>query len=263
VRYRLVETVHAAQTFLSGQSVVVSALNLATDSFASLNVVSATESTQVPGLFIWSSENLSSQPTAYTEYAVVFEEQNTGAMKISKMVLGGYPSTITTGIAALNDLSIADVQTALTNQGYTTVRATLLDNLDQAISTTESNVLASIAALNDISVADIMNNALSGSGETVDVALSRLDNIDNSVTGITAIVTNVSGSLGELYTLVRGGRDIDFAGNDSLGWQRIERNAIGTEVERYNLFDQDDNRITGTVASFISDQKMIAKEVRL
>lgn len=37
-------------------------------------------------------------------------------------------------IAALNDLSIADVQTALTNQGYTVVRAALLDNLDALIS---------------------------------------------------------------------------------------------------------------------------------
>ena len=37
-------------------------------------------------------------------------------------------------IAALNDLSVVDVQTALTNQGYTTVRAPKLDNLDATIS---------------------------------------------------------------------------------------------------------------------------------
>jgi len=44
-------------------------------------------------------------------------------------------STVIAAIVALNDLSIADVQTAMTNQGYTAVRAILLDNLDAAIST--------------------------------------------------------------------------------------------------------------------------------
>jgi len=43
-------------------------------------------------------------------------------------------------VAALNDLSQADVQAAMTAQGYTVGRAPLLDNLDQAISTTESNI---------------------------------------------------------------------------------------------------------------------------
>ena len=37
-------------------------------------------------------------------------------------------------IAALNDLSITDVQTALTNQGYTVARAANLDNIDTAFS---------------------------------------------------------------------------------------------------------------------------------
>jgi hypothetical protein len=37
-------------------------------------------------------------------------------------------------IAALNDLAIADVQTALTNQGYTAARAPNLDNLDATVS---------------------------------------------------------------------------------------------------------------------------------
>jgi hypothetical protein len=64
-------------------------------------------------------------------------------------------------ITALNDLSIADVQTALTNQGYTTVRAALLDNLDSPITA----VLAAIAALNDLSQSDIQA-ALDAQGYT-------------------------------------------------------------------------------------------------
>lgn len=46
-------------------------------------------------------------------------------------------------IAALNDLSQADVQTAMDAQGYTSVRAALLDNLDDQI----SNVISAINAL--------------------------------------------------------------------------------------------------------------------
>lgn len=59
--------------------------------------------------------------------------------------------TIITDIAALNDISISDVQTALDNQGYTAARASNLDNLDDSI----SNVIAAISALNNPSAADI------------------------------------------------------------------------------------------------------------
>ncbi len=43
-------------------------------------------------------------------------------------------ATVLAAVAALNDLSVADVQAALTAQGYTTVRAALLDFLDVAVS---------------------------------------------------------------------------------------------------------------------------------
>lgn len=68
---------------------------------------------------------------------------------------------IPAAIAALNDLSIADVQTALTNQGYTAARATNLDNLDAAITA----VLAAISSLNDLSIADVQT-AMDNQGYT-------------------------------------------------------------------------------------------------
>jgi len=43
-------------------------------------------------------------------------------------------------VAALNDLSSADVQAALTAQGYTVGRAPKLDNLDQGLAATELNI---------------------------------------------------------------------------------------------------------------------------
>ena len=165
-------------------------------------------------------------------------------------------------IGALNDLSIADVQTALTNQGYTAARALLLDNLDAAISSrnavtpmtaatsqaehdaTQVGIglnLAAIAALNDISVGDILSAVLS-SGNTVDAELS-------------AVLA--------LRDFIEGGRDIDFVGSDVLGWQRIERSVAGGLLRRYNLFDEAGARINETVPSFIARQGMISSEVAI
>ena len=56
-------------------------------------------------------------------------------------------------LAALNDLAIADVQTALTNQGYTAARAVFLDNLDATI----SSIASDIAALNDLDATAVEN----------------------------------------------------------------------------------------------------------
>jgi len=78
-------------------------------------------------------------------------------------------------IAALNNLSQADVQSALTAQGYTTVRAALLDNLDAAI----SSVVADIAALSDLSQADVQA-AMTSQGYSVARA-ALIDNLDATV----------------------------------------------------------------------------------
>lgn len=107
-------------------------------------------------------------------------------------------------IAALNDVSIADIQTALTNQGYTVGRAPNLDNLDVAVSTRNSVVpmtaatsqtehdatQAAIAALNDLDITDVQT-ALTNQGYTPARAI-LLDNLDvavstrNAVTPMTA-----------------------------------------------------------------------------
>lgn len=194
-------------------------------------------------------------------------------------------TSILAAIAALNNISIADVQTALTNQGYSSARAALLDNLDAAITSRNATVplaaavdqaehdatqaaiaaqvvpmdaatsqaehdatqvgiglnLAAIAGLNDLSVGDILTAVLS-SGNTVDAELS----------GILA-----------MRDFIEGGRDIDFVGDDVLGWQRIERSVAGGLLRRYNLFDEGGSRINETVASFIGRSGMISAEVAI
>ena len=100
-------------------------------------------------------------------------------------------------IAGLNDLDIADIQTALTNQGYTIARATKIDNLDATVSSRSSHsasdvttdmdansidlnqILADIASLNDVSIADVQT-ALTNQGYTV-VRSAKIDNLDATV----------------------------------------------------------------------------------
>lgn len=88
-------------------------------------------------------------------------------------------------IAALNDLNIADIQTAMTNQGYTTVRAVLLDNLTD-LDASISSVLANIAALNDLSQADVQT-AMTAQGYTT-IRAALLDNLDAAISTVTAAI---------------------------------------------------------------------------
>ena len=87
---------------------------------------------------------------------------------------------IEAAIGALNDLSIADVQTALTSQGYTAARALLLDNLDASVAGVGVAVLAAISALNDLAIADIQT-AMTNQGYTAARAL-LLDFLDAAIT---------------------------------------------------------------------------------
>lgn len=209
MRYQLSETIYVAQQFFTGQTVTVELVNLSTGALTALDAGTAAEASGLDGLFIWDTTDITTPPAVSTQYVVVMTESTSGRQKMSKIVVGGY-----------------------------------LENLDAAITT----IASAIAALNDISTADILADTL-GSGETVDVAMSRLDNMD-------ALLTS-------LNSFLLGGREIDFAGNDALGWQRVERNEAAAEVARYNLLDEDGNRITGTVAAFILATKMISSEVKV
>lgn len=180
----------------------------------------------------------------YLEAAISFQHVRTTEVQEFETKLDTIQQAVTVTlpaqITALNDISIADVQTALTTQGYTAARALLLDNLTN-LDATISSVVTAIGALNNLSVADILSAVL-GSGNTVDAELS-------------AILL--------LRSFIEGGRDIDFVGNDALGWQRIERDIGGILLRRYNLFDEAGARINETVASFIARQGMISAEVAI
>lgn len=192
-------------------------------------------------------------------------------------------TNIPADIAALNNIAVADILAAALVSGDTVDQAlSRLDNIDVSVTTTIPNA---VAALNDISVAQVWA-FVAASGDTANAAISRLDNIDVSVTTtiinaisalndiavadiLSAVLTSTDSvnaalsRLKQLDDLVQGGRSIDFTGNDALGWQRVERDTAGSEIRRYNLFDEGGARITGTVAAFIAATKMISSEVAI
>jgi hypothetical protein len=113
-------------------------------------------------------------------------------------------------ISALNDLSIADIQTALTGQGYTVARAAFLDNLNATI----SSVLSAIAALNDLSQADVQS-AMTAQGYT-SLRAVLLDNLDLAVSLVPAAVDLV-------LTAAHGTGSWQMGGDD---WTTTERSQI-------------------------------------
>lgn len=131
-------------------------------------------------------------------------------------------------IAGLQNLSIANVQTAMTNQGYTGVRGAYLDRLDVAVSTREAESDA-LARYNDINT-DVAAVATSVAGLGVQAATTaalialgytsaragKIDNLDNLTTApptVAAIADAVhdealsghmtAGSAGEAIKLAR------------------------------------------------------------
>ncbi len=109
----------------------------------------------------------------YLENAIAFQQVRTTLVQEFEGVLAiienAVVNDIPADIAALQDISIGDVQTALTNQGYTAGRAPNLDNLDVAVSTR-----------NDI--ADVLT-ALTTQGYTVARA-ANLDNLDAAISSL-------------------------------------------------------------------------------
>ena len=94
-------------------------------------------------------------------------------------------ATIIAAIAALNNLSIADVQTALTNQGYTSVRAVLLDNLDAAVSS--RNAVTPLAAAVDQAEHDATQAAIAAQVVPLEASVDQAEH-DATQAQIAALV---------------------------------------------------------------------------
>ena len=105
-------------------------------------------------------------------------------------------TTIPALIAALNDLSIADVQTALTNQGYTAARALLLDNLDATISSraTQVSVDTIDAIVDDLLAALVTQETTAAAGSTSTEVRTPLTQADGFFDEAVIVVVNSAGT---------------------------------------------------------------------
>lgn len=123
----------------------------------------------VPADYHADTSLLATEVNATTNMNIVVGEINVNETKIDIII---------TNIGNLNNLAIADVQTALTNQGYTVARAALLDNL--------SNLDMAISALNNLSQAGVQS-AMTVQGYTT-VRAALLDNLDNAISSVLAAI---------------------------------------------------------------------------
>ena len=162
-------------------------------------------------------------------------------------------------IAGLNDLDIADIQTALTNQGYTIARATKIDNLDATVSSRSSHsasdvttdmdansidlnqILADIASLNDVSIADVQT-ALTNQGYTV-VRSAKIDNLDATVSS-RASETNATSNKNTIVAEIDGNEvKIDLITTDLTA----HRTAVETKIIKILGLTQSNFRFTDQV----------------
>ena len=88
MRYKLSEDISLAGKLPAGATVSVKIIDLATDSIVALTSNSATESLNIPGLYLWNTSNISS---AVSGYKSCYYEFTDGANVVSgKFVYGGY-----------------------------------------------------------------------------------------------------------------------------------------------------------------------------
>lgn len=139
-------------------------------------------------------------------------------------------TTIPAAIAALNDLSQADVQAAMTSQGYTAARALLLDNLDAQI----SSVVTAIAGLNDLSASE--------AASAVWDALRSAHTTTNTYGRAMTLLLDGMVSRGLIDTTTTPWREVRYVFDEGSASDTIV-------AELYDLYDQDGVAIAGTPSS--------------
>jgi len=153
-------------------------------------------------------------------------------------------------------------------------------NLEDALPFTPAAGDAVIVLANHADVArDVWGHALPGTygantagerlattDDRVDVAVSTRvtpAGVTSAVYGATEVAAGAAGEMGTLLLRIAdhviGDAEIDFPGSDALGWQLVVRDRADAILARYNMFDEANARITGTVATFISNKKAVSR----
>ena len=126
-----------------------------------------------------------------------------------------------------------------------------------------ANTVVPLAAATDQAEHDATQAALAA----VAAAITGLNNLSSAqvtaaVWGITEAALASAGPAGFLVAVALSpNTDIDYAGNDALGWQLILKDTAGSEIARANLYDEAKARIPAatTVSQFIAALKAITR----
>jgi hypothetical protein len=134
------------------------------------------------------------------------------AIQAQNVAIGVQNVAILAAIAALNNLSIADVQTALTGQGYTVARAGNLDNLDVAISVVDGKIDTLDANVDDLVAALIEGSFTAAAGSTTTEIRTNATQADDFYDGAVVVVVNAAGTAARIvegYANVNGAFTVD------------------------------------------------------
>ena len=212
-----------------------------------------------------------SEANATTNTSSIISEVDANEAKIDLLQID--LTQILSDIAGLNDLDIADIQTALTNQGYTIARATKIDNLDATVSSRSSHsasdvttdmdansidlnqILADIASLNDVSIADVQT-ALTNQGYTV-VRSAKIDNLDATVSS-RASESNATSNKNTIFAEIDANEvKIDLITTDLTA----HRTAVETKIIKILGLTQSNFRFTDQV--YDSNESMTSGTITL
>jgi hypothetical protein len=163
MRYKIAETPNILGKFNTGATVIIALYDLADESAVALSSNVCNELGAI-GVFYWATSNITTQPTAKKEYVWVMTDGTSS--QYGKIVLGGYPenidqalsttesnvrggvdtlATVKTAVESVPILSEIEDSTVLAKTSDITGAVTAINghtdvNLDQKISTTESNI---------------------------------------------------------------------------------------------------------------------------
>ena len=98
MRYRITEGMYVLAKFDTGSTVTLTLYKLSDSSSVTLTAGTMAEIGST-GVFKWNSSDITTQPTSYTEYLWIATDGTLN--QYGKVVLGGYPDTITTAVGTI------------------------------------------------------------------------------------------------------------------------------------------------------------------
>lgn len=89
MRYSVTEDTYLVGQFLPGRTVTIKVLNPGPDVLLSVRTNVCIESTAIPGMYLWSTENITTPITTMTSLIYVMTSKEDGRTFIGKLVYGG------------------------------------------------------------------------------------------------------------------------------------------------------------------------------